>query len=76
MILSTNQDPRKLGMKILLAHSECANDCAAGRLVRKLREQLEESGVAVLTAQTAFDAEMLLGFRSDDPGAAAGLGYG
>ena len=60
MILSTNQDPRKLGMKILLAHSECANDCAAGRLVRKLREQLEESGVAVLTAQTAFDAEMLL----------------
>lgn len=44
MILSTNQDPRKLGMKILLAHSECANDCAAGRLVRKLREQLEESG--------------------------------
>lgn len=41
MILSTNQDPRKLGMKILLAHSECANDCAAGRLVRKLREQLE-----------------------------------
>ena len=47
-------------MKILLAHSECANDCAAGRLVSKLKKQLEENGIAVLTAQTPFDAEMLL----------------
>lgn len=60
MILSTDQDPRKLGMKILLAHSECANDCAAGRLVSKLKKELEEHDIAVLTAQTPFDAEMLL----------------
>ena len=60
MILSTDQDPGRLGMKILLAHSECANDCAAGRLVSKLKKQLEENGIAVLTAQTPFDAEMLL----------------
>lgn len=60
MILSTGRDPGRLGMKILIAHNECANDCAAGRLVRKLKGELEENGVAVLSAQTAFDAEMLL----------------
>lgn len=60
MILSTDQNPALLGMKILLVHGECSKDCVAGRLVRKLRDQLEERDVAVVTADAARDGSLIL----------------
>lgn len=60
MILSTDQNPAQLGMKVLLVHGECNKDCVAGRLVRKLRDQLEERDVAVVTADAARDGSLIL----------------
>lgn len=58
MILA--KSPDKLGMRVLLVHGQCEADCVAGRLLRKLAAQLEQDDMEVLSANTAFDAEMLI----------------
>lgn len=60
MIITTNQDPSKLGMKVLLVHGDCSRDSVAGRLVRKLSDDLEKNGVAVIGAESAHDGIMIL----------------
>jgi len=58
MILA--HSPEKLGLRVLLAHSGCAGNCVAERMVDKLTRVLEQNSVEVLRASTAFDAEMLI----------------
>lgn len=60
MILSTDQNPARLGMKLLLVHKEAGHDSIAGRLVDKLARQLDNYDVAVLTADSARDGSLML----------------
>lgn len=53
-------EPRKLGMKILLAHCACREDSAAGHVLRNLGEQLVRDDIEVLRATSVFDAKALL----------------
>ena len=68
MILSTNQNPAQLGMKILLVHRENNRDSIAGRLLEKLKRQLEEDNVAVISADTASDGKIILESDSEIQG--------
>lgn len=58
MILT--HSPDKLGIRVLLAHDQCEAESVAGRLVRKLKIQLEQDDMEVLSAGSAFDAAMLV----------------
>lgn len=60
MIVSTSQDPAQLGMKILLAHRDNNKESIAGRLLAKLKRQLEKDDVAVISADNAEDAKIIL----------------
>lgn len=60
MIISTDQNPARLGMKILLVHEESHHDSIAGRLVQKLAKQLEDREIAVIDAETSHDGIMIL----------------
>ncbi len=60
MILSTDQNPARLGMKILLVHEEYHHGSIAGRLLSKLEGQLEDFDIAILGAESAQDAILML----------------
>ena len=58
MILAHSAD--KLGMRVLLVHDQCETESVAGRLIRKLKTQLEQDDMEVLSAGSSFDAAMLV----------------
>lgn len=69
MIISTDQNPARLGMKILLAHEEYGHDSLAGRLLNKLKGQIEELNIAVLGVESEHDAILMLDSDTELQGA-------